>query len=233
MAVLAVALLLAGAAFAGPRTALVPGSALRAAVDTFALGIAPGPGRTCAVECRALPESIRVPSGTIRVRVEGSATPVLRAHVPLVIEISVDGATVRRIIVSAFIRTWATVLCAARPLDARATVSEGDVREEKVETTTWNRRPLEDVARLAGLRTRRMIAEGTPLSEDMMEPVPLVVHGAPVTLRATSGGVTVSVPAVALEDGAAGSIITVRAAHAHERFRARVAGPGIVEVVEE
>ena len=229
------ALILAASAgaLAGPGTLFVRGADLRSAVEAFVAGLPARDGTVYAVECRDVPDSILVAAGLLRLRVDPSATPILRGRVGLAVEIAVDGVTVRRVVVPALIRTFTSALLSARRLDARACVSAADVRSERVESTGWTRRPLADAASLEGKRTRRFIAEGSVLFEELFEPVPLVAHGDPVTLRAASIGVTVSTGAVAMEDGIAGSVITVRAPYTHERIRARVVGPGVVEPLGE
>jgi flagella basal body P-ring formation protein FlgA len=206
---------------------------LRGAVEAYVGGLPAQDGSEYAVECRDVPDSIAVPRGSLRLRVDASATPVLRGRVGLAVEIAVDGVTVRRVVVAVIVRTYASVLVATRMLDARARVAPADVRSARLESTEWTRRPVGDAGSLGGKRTKRLIAEGAVLFEELFEPVPLVAHGDPVTLRAASPGVSISTGAVALEDGIAGSVITVKTSYTHERIRARVVGAGVVEPLEE
>ncbi len=229
----AVLLFVSLAALAGQGTMEVRAGDFRAAAESYVAGLPVREGTRYAVECRDLPDSIAVPRGSLRLEVDAAATPVLRGRVGLAVVVSVDGVTVRRVVVPALIRTFADVLLASRTLDARAAVAPGDVRTANVESTEWTRRPVADAAALAGKRTKRFIAEGSILFEELFEPVPLVGHGDPVTLRASTAGVSVSTGAVALEDGVAGSIITVKTAYTHERIRARVIGAGLVAALEQ
>ena len=190
-------------------------------------------GCAYAVECREIPDSIVVPSGALRLVVDPSATPVLRGHVALALEVIVDGVTVRRVMVAAFVRTYASVLLAARPLDARAPVGPCDVRTARVETTLWPRRAVADTSALAGKRTKRIIAEGSVIFEELLEQVPLVARGDRVTLRAEAKGVCVSIGAVALEDGRLGAVISLKAACTRDRLKGRVIEAGIVEALDE
>jgi len=190
-------------------------------------------GCTRTVECRDLPDSVAVPSGNLRLVVDPAATPVLRGHVALALEVIVDGVTVRRVVVAAFVRTYAPVLLTTRPLDARAAVAAGDVRSARIETTDWSRRPVADTSALAGMRTKRIIAEGSVLFEELLEQVPLVARGDCVMLRAAAKGVCISTGAVALEDGRMGAVISVKASCTRDRLRGRVIDAGIVEALDE
>jgi flagella basal body P-ring formation protein FlgA len=208
-------------------------TAVRACVEAYVAGLPVREGCSYAVECRVIPDSIAVPPGSIRLLVDPSATPVLRGHVALALEVIVDGVTVRRVMVGVFVRTYAPALLTTRPLDARAPVGAGDVRSARVETTGWSRRPVADTSGLAGMRTKRIIAEGSVLFEELLGQVPLVARGDRVTLRAAANGVCISTGAVALEDGGPGAVISVKASCTRDRLRGRVIGAGIVEALDE
>ena len=218
---------------AAPETALLRAARLRAAVEDYCASLPRREGEEIVLECRDVPDSVRIPAGSLRLSVDAAATSVLRGHVSFAVEVAVEGVVVRRILVAALVRTYDTVLVATRPLAARALVGPDDVRETRVETTQWIWRPVTDRARLAGRRAKRIIGEGSALCEEFLEEVPLVQHGEFVTLRAVAGGVSVATGAVALEDGCAGSVILVRAERAHDRLRARVTGPGQVQALGE
>ena len=227
------AFLWAVSAPAGTGTVVLRGADLRSAVEAYIGGLPARAGYGYSVECRDVPDSVRVPSGSLRLVVDPGATPVLRGHVALALQVVVNGVVVQRILVAALVRTYADVLLAGRPLAARVAVGPDDVRCARVETTEWSRRPVTDTARLAGRRTKRIIAEGSVLFEELLEPVPFVVHGEPVTLRAVQQGVSISTGAVALEDGVEGSVISVRASWTRERLKARVVARGVVAALEE
>jgi len=214
-----------------PEAGLVRSARLRAAVEEYCLSL-PHRGEIV-LECRDVPDSLRVPAGSLRLSVDAGATQALRGHVSFAVEIAVDGLVTRRVIVAALIRTYDTVLVAARQLGARAAIGPDDVRPVRMETTQWIGRPLTGLAQVAGKRTKRIVGEGSALSEEFLEDIPLVEHGDHVTLRAVAGGVSVVTGAVALEDGRAGSVITVRLANARERLRVRVTGAGQVQALEE
>ncbi len=220
-------------AHAGSGTMFLRAAALRASVEAYIAGLPVREGCSYAVECRDIPDSIAVPSGSLRLVVDPAATPVLRGHVALALEVIVDGVTVRRVMVAAFVRTYANVLLTTRRLDARAAVGAGDVRSERVETTEWPRRPVADTLGLAGMRTKRIIAEGSVLFEELLGQVPLVARGDRVTLRAAAKGVCISTGAMALEDGGPGAVISVKASCTRDRLRGRVIGAGIVEALDE
>ena len=230
---IALILLCSPAAFAGSGTAFLRARDLRAAVESYVARVRGPAGSECAVECRDIPDSIAVPAGRLSLSVDPGATPVVRGRVSLAVEVAVDGVTVRRVLVPVLVRTYDSVLLSGRTLGARVPVGPDDVRSARLESTGWRSRPVPNTASLAGKRTKRILAEGAVLFEDLFEPVPVIAHGDRVTLRAASCGVCISTGAVALEDGLLGSVIFVKASHTHERLRARVIDAGVVSAVEE
>jgi flagella basal body P-ring formation protein FlgA len=226
-------LLVSMTAFAGSGTMFLRASDLRGAVESFVARLPVLDGHEIVVECRDVPDSIPVAPGTLRLIVDQGATPVMRGRVALAVEVVVNGVTVRRVLVAALVRTYAGVLLSTRMLDARARVVANDVRNARVETTEWTRRPVAEISSLAGKRTKRIVAEGSVLFEELFEQVPLVTRGDRVTLRAGSKGFSISTGAVALQDGLLGSVISVKASHTRERLRARVIDAGVVVALDE
>jgi flagella basal body P-ring formation protein FlgA len=66
-----------------------------------------------------------------------------------------------------------------------------------------------DPAQVIGRRTKAAVGEGRPVLLRQLEPVWLVAKGNPVVLVARAGGLAVSAPAEALEDGGMGDVIRV------------------------
>lgn len=85
-----------------------------------------------------------------------------------------------------------------------------------------------DPAAVIGRRARVSLGEGQPVLLRQLEPAWLVEAGNPVSLAATAGGLTVSAPAEALEDGAMGDVIRVLNLSSQREVRAIVTGANIV-----
>jgi flagella basal body P-ring formation protein FlgA len=66
-----------------------------------------------------------------------------------------------------------------------------------------------DPAQVIGRRTKAAIGEGRAVLLRQLEPVWMVAKGNPVVLVASAGGLSVSAPAEALEDGGMGDVIRV------------------------
>lgn len=81
---------------------------------------------------------------------------------------------------------------------------------------------------VVGRRTRAALGEGKPVLLRQLEPVWLVGKGNPLVLVAEAGGLAVSAPAEALEDGAMGDVIRVTNLSSGRIVKAVVTGPGTV-----
>jgi len=82
---------------------------------------------------------------------------------------------------------------------------------------------------IAGKSARRSVAAGRLLRQADVKVTPLVLQGDPVDLVLRRGVVTVTVRAVARQEGRHGQIITVRNGLTGKLVTGRVAAPGLVE----
>jgi len=85
---------------------------------------------------------------------------------------------------------------------------------------------------IVGLKARRDIAEGEALTSAVLVTPPVVQSGDEVSVTVTLGRVEVTGRAVASGSGQVGDIIRVMQPHSRRLVKARITGPGAVEVVE-
>lgn len=81
-----------------------------------------------------------------------------------------------------------------------------------------------DPAEVIGRRTRTALGVGRPVLLRQLEPVWLVARGNPVVLVAMAGGLAVSAPAEALDDGGMGDVIRVLNTSSGREVKAVVTG---------
>ena len=182
---------------------------------------------------RSVPDSVRVKSADYQLHVESGTSTKLKGAVAFVVTIESGGMIVQRCMVSTFIRTYADVFVATRMIPWRTTVSPDDYRLLRMETTFMDRPVVLDTAMLAGTRTRRIVAQGSILYEDLFEPVPLVLQGDRVNVRVHAGAVTLTAEGVAREDGRKGDLIDVQVQGRGERLKAQVQNERTVAVPVE
>lgn len=85
-----------------------------------------------------------------------------------------------------------------------------------------------DPAAVIGRRARAHLGEGQAVLVRQLEPDWLVEAGAPLVLTAVAGGLAVSAPAEALEDGVLGDVIRVINLSSRREVKALVTGRNIV-----
>lgn len=85
-----------------------------------------------------------------------------------------------------------------------------------------------DPAEVVGRRTRAALGDGKPVLLRQLELVWLVAKGNPVVLVAQAGGLAVSAPAEALEDGGMGDVIRVTNLSSGRAVKAVVTGANTV-----
>lgn len=87
-----------------------------------------------------------------------------------------------------------------------------------------------DPAQLTGMRTRRPLRTGAPLTPDMLRPVDLIERGQVVKVRLNKPGIHIVVEGTALSDGHAGEKIRVRNLNSGKTLYAEVISSSVVEI---
>lgn len=145
------------------------------------------------------------PVGPVQIEVALAEPKLGNVAVPL--EIVVDGRPYKRVNASVKAYVEQEVWVAARPVLRGETIGPADATR----ATRMFAQPVAGPVDLAvPVRAKRYVREGTPLTWDVVEPVPDVHRGDRVTLVAAVGGIVVQVPGEALSEGRIGDVVTVR-----------------------
>jgi len=172
-------------------------------------------------------------TGSMEIRVPLEPLPVFRGNISLPVELVCSGRTLARGIVSVKVRTFHRVAVCTVSLDRHAVPGPEAVAFRRIETTGMPQDFVTGLPDPGGLWTTRMLAQGTILRSGMLETRPLIQGGTPVMLRVHSGLATVSVQAIAREDGRLNDWIAVQQQQSRRNILARVVGPGAVEITLE
>jgi flagella basal body P-ring formation protein FlgA len=153
-----------------------------------------------------------------------TSMPAGRIHGPVTVMVRVTDGTgaLSTLPVSCDVRTYGMVASAAGLLARHAVLTEGSVVVKRMETTSLRDGYISSQSSLAGMRTKRIIAEGEVLYAAVCEPVPIVQSGDEVTLESRVNGVVVGMPAVVRQDGGTGDVIAARPVGRHENVSAVV-----------
>jgi flagella basal body P-ring formation protein FlgA len=163
-------------------------------------------------------------------RLEALPAPNARTGVPTRFILSVDGS--RRGVAVATIRATARFPRAAHAI-ARGEVLTPDVidsRDGELESILFKRLPA--AGALVGLTARRNIAVGEPLTAALVDVPPVVKSGDALTVGVTVGTVHATGVGIASGSGGVGDTIQVLQKGRLRPLKARITGPGTVEVMQ-
>jgi flagella basal body P-ring formation protein FlgA len=137
----------------------------------------------------------------------------------------------RRGVAVATVKVTASYARAARAIGRNEPIGAGDVDIVTGELPAVGMKRLPDTADVVGLIARRDIVAGEPLTQAVLD-VPLAVRsGEAVTLTVVAGTVQVTTKALAMSSGREGDRVRV-VPEGGKALRARITGPGAVEVVQ-
>jgi len=131
---------------------------------------------------------------------------------------------------SARVRVEWTVAVSNRLLPKEQPIAAEDIRWERREITPAIAGALRSQEAVLGRRPVRGIPAGSVITTALIGEETLVRRGAPVTLQAAGRGITVSLPAKALEDGRRGDRVRVLNPASQRVVLAEVVGPGQLSV---
>jgi flagella basal body P-ring formation protein FlgA len=216
------AFLLALALLPAGQPSVVRSGEIRSLVASHVAKCYPAGGDSAVVEFRAVPDSIVLPARCISMAV-GAGTHALPAgNVTIPVQLDCADGQVRGIAVSVKVRVFGSVCVLKTAKDRHGRVDSSDVAVERREVTALPADRLHDAGVLSGVRTRHSLREGTVLAQNMLEPLPAVTGGRPVTVIVRGGAVRLTTQGIARQDGRVGDVIDVQRIHSHERVRARV-----------
>ncbi|WP_439889044.1 flagellar basal body P-ring formation chaperone FlgA [Pseudomonas sp. MBLB4123] len=166
----------------------------------------------CDKELAATLESPDEPIGRVTVRVRCS------------------GSTPWTVFVPGQVRLYREVVIASRPLKRNAVLTEMDIALAERDLGSLSQGYLTTPRQAVGKKLTRPLLPDQVVMPIHVEAAEVVHRGDQVVISARSGTVSVRMPGEALSDGAAGKQIRVRNQRSQRVIRARVVGPGQVEV---
>lgn len=167
------------------------------------------------------------PADAVSAQLESPEVPLGRVTV----RVSCDSSDVRwRLFVPASVDLFQQVVISRRSLARHTVISPEDITLRERNVGQLSGGYLREPEQAIGLRVRRPIPADSVLSPNQLEQDETVKRGDRVVISAANSRVSVRMPGEALESGATGSQIRVRNTRSDRIIRARVLGPGQVEV---
>lgn len=157
---------------------------------------------------------------------ESPAEPIGR----VTLKVRCDGSAPWTVFVPGQVRLYREVVTASRPLKRDSVLTEMDLALAERDVGLLNQGYLTGLKQAIGKKLTRALMPDQVLAPVHVQQAEMIRKGDQVVISARSGGINVRMPGVALSDGALGKQISVRNQRSKRVVRARVTGPGQVEV---
>lgn len=157
---------------------------------------------------------------------ESPAQPIGR----VTLRVRCDGSSPWTVFVPGQVRLYREVVTAIRPLKRDNVVTEMDISLAERDVGLLNQGYLTSLQQAIGKKLTRPLLPDQVLAPIHVQQAEVIRKGDQVVISARSGGISVRMPGEALSDGALGKQISVRNQRSKRVVKARVTGPGQVEV---
>jgi flagella basal body P-ring formation protein FlgA len=157
---------------------------------------------------------------------ESPAQPIGR----VTLRVRCDGSSPWTVFVPAQVKLYRDVVTAIRPLKRESVVTPLDVALTERDVGLLNQGYLTSLQQAIGKKLTRPLQPDQVVAPTHVEHAEAIRKGDRVVISARSATITVRMPGEALSDGAVGRQISVRNQRSQRVVKARVTGPGQVEV---
>lgn len=180
------------------------------------------------IEINRLDPRLRLPlcDRDLTVSLESPAQPIGRVTT----RVRCDGSARWTVFVPAQVRLFRPVVVASRPLKRNAVVSEPDLLVAEHDVGLLHQGYLTDATQALGKKLTRSLLTDQVIAPRNLELAEVIRKGDQVVIIARTGTVGVRMPGEAMTDGGIGEQISVRNLRSSRVVKARVTGPGQVEV---
>lgn len=142
----------------------------------------------------------------------------------------VDGTVERKLWVNAHVDVSKEVVVSNHSLSRHDTITEGDIRLEKMNLAELPADVVTDPLEVIGKRTKRAIDPNLPLKLNFLEVPPLVRRGDLVTIIAESDNLKITTQGIVSENGCKGEMVRVINTNSRKDVYARVVDSRTVAV---
>lgn len=157
---------------------------------------------------------------------ESPAQPLGRVTV----RVRCNGSGPWTVFVPAQVRLFRDVVTVARPLKRESVVGDADVIMRERDVGTLNQGFLTQLDQAIGMKLLRPVVLDQVLTPQHLEQAEVIRKGDQVVITARSGSLSVRMPGEAMVNGGLSEQIRVRNLNSKRVVKARVTGPGQVEV---
>lgn len=185
---------------------------------------------TVQVELLDSPDALPVAPSGARLRVIPGSPEDALGRRPFTVILEIAGQEHGRLAVTAEVSVLARVVTATRTLRPDEVLEPDDVAVMPVRLRTARHDFLADLDEAIGKRVIKPVSAGAPIRRSALAEPYSVKKGDRVTIEAKRGGLTIQTAGVTKSAGKIGQIVAVTNQDSGREIRARVVGPGLVQV---
>ncbi len=134
-------------------------------------------------------------------------------------------------IISIKLKIFKNVLIAARDIKANEKLTDKDFVRKKIDVAGMNVPPITSSSKIEGMQSSEFIKSGEIINSLIIDPIPVVKAGFPVSVRYSNGNVMINFNAISRQDGITGETITVISSD-KKLFKAKVVNSKEVIIIE-
>ncbi|MFQ5649064.1 MAG: flagellar basal body P-ring formation chaperone FlgA [bacterium] len=120
------------------------------------------------------------------------------------------------------VRTFQHVIVNKERLGRHTVLKPAHLAISRRETTRIKERLYTNIRGVVGMRTKRILSPGEILTNTLIESQPVLAAGSPVKIHFQKGGIEITMPGIARQDGHPGQKIRVRCLETRKTFTAVV-----------
>ena len=180
------------------------------------------------IQINRLDPRLRLPlcNKPLSTTLESPAEPIGR----VTLRVRCEGAAPWTVFVPGQVRLYREVVVVSRPLKRNNVLTDMDIVLAERDVGLLNQGYLTSLKQAVGKKLTRTMLPDQELAPIHVQMAEAIRKGDQVVISARSGGISVRMPGEALSDGIIGKQISVRNQRSNRVIRARVVGPGQVEV---
>lgn len=179
------------------------------AIDFLKAQIDPGEDRLV-IEPITRPQSRTLPAGTLKLVPELAGESTLSAIRGVTVHIQIDGESCGQVSLMLQIRRYAQVTVASKRIAHGELLTKENVKYVEKDRLSLPQDTFLQADSLEGLSATQVITEGMPITKQNAAEPPIIHRGDAITLQAKIGGICVTAPAIAMEDGRTGQMIRIK-----------------------
>jgi flagella basal body P-ring formation protein FlgA len=203
---------------------------LEKAINNFILTYGKYKKENVLIEYKNLPEKVILNDQNVKLEISEAADIYYVGNTIIPINFVSNGKIIKRLPVSVKIRTFDSILVAAKKIEKNEIISTESIKKKWIETTYLYSQGIKNELECIAKRAIKYVPPGQPLTLNIIENLPIIKKGTPVKIVAKINRVVVSTWGIAKEDAKVGDTIEIEITNSKTKLKAKVIDKETVEI---